>query len=595
MYLLFRTPCIFIWILFFSVHIGYAAPIQEASSKAPQTDVINLLDSLYITGSRFLQKRDFSPAQQHFEEGLSIAKKQGDSLYTGRLYNGLGAVALYQNQNGRALEYFHTSLAYINKDRYPDDVAKVFSNMSALYARLKEFEKAKDLLEEALEFVGEKTLIRLNLLANLASLCMDLEDFDRAEALVNETLMLADELGQPMMKAVMLGNLVKRYTDQGRWQEGIKAGEESLKIRDSLGLGSPMITLNNLGYAWQKSGRTDKAEEYYRRALEEAEGEYRLQLLLNLANLARETGDLRGSLRWFDAYNELKDSLAALDYRAKVAELTEKYESDKKQFQIDNLQAEKELQAELINRQKILVVASLALLLLFAGLIYVWIKQNKTRQALEKSRIQQRFLLTQLNPHFIFNALQSVQNFIFKNEKETSVEYLGSFGKLIRSVLESSDRETISLEKEMEMIHNFLHLQQLNSDHSFMFEITEELPEETDAYYIPVMLVQPFVENAVIHGVKGVPEGKIQVGIKNGEAGHMLQVEICDNGRGIDPERKQNADALHRSMGMEIVNKRIREFNKGSERKIHVEITPFREDTDFPGTRVLIDLPILWE
>lgn len=548
------------------------------------------MDSLYSQGYRFMLERNLSEADKLFKEGLSAAISGNDSLYTGRFYRSLGSVLLLRKEYEKGLIQCHKSLEFHDKDRYPNEVGKTYTSLGGLYARLEDFQKALHYLEGALEVIEGETVDKLRVMINLNALYIDLGAFERGEITALEAITLTAKLNQPYFKSVLYTNLSKLYTETEQWEEAISTGEKALYVRDSLKQGSPVIPQLNIGYAYENLGRFDTAMAYYNKALKNAAGEERLRTLLNLRRTAEKSGDPEGALRYFKMYDRVRDSLTELNQKAQVTEITEKYESEQKQARIVHLQAEKQLQDKLINRQRILLGISLALLLLFAGLIYVWIKQNKTKQALEKSRIQQRFLLTQLNPHFIFNALQSVQDFIFKNETEASMEYLNSFGKLIRSVLESSDRDTIALEKEVAMIRNFLRLQQLNHPDGFTYEITpRELPEAMNGLSIPVMLIQPFVENAVIHGMQGIAEGKISVDFAKEE--HTLRITVCDNGKGIYPQDQQKANAFHRAMGSEIINKRISEFNKVNRRKISVEIMPFREHPEFPGTKIIIRVP----
>lgn len=560
------------------------APVQEKG------EAIKTMDSLYRHGNQLTLEKNLAEAGEQFKKGLSIAIAANDSLYIGRFYHSMGSVLLNQKEYEKGLIQYYKSLDFINKDQYPDEIGKTYINLGGLYARLEDFQKAQQYLENALEILKVESREKLMAMINLSALYIDQRDFEKGEAMMYEAIALANKLNQPYYKSLLYTNLSKSYTETERWQEAINSGETALQIRDSLKQGSLVIPQLNIGYAYENLGVFDTAISYYNKALKNAAGEVRVRTLLNLKRTTEKAGDLEGSLHYFKIYDEVKDSIAALNQKAQVAEITEKYESEQKQARIDHLQAEKKLQEKLINRQQVLVGVSLALLLLFAGLVYVWIKQNKTRQALERSRMQQRFLLAQLNPHFIFNALQSVQNFIFKNETETSMKYLSSFGKLIRAVLESSDGDTIALEKEVEMTRNFLQLQQLNHQNGFTYEITpRELPEDMSELCIPVMLVQPFVENAVIHGMRDMPDGKISIDFRK-EKG-TLKITICDNGKGIHSRDKQQANALHRSMGSEIINKRISEFNKANERKISMEIMPLREHPEFPGTKVVLDVP----
>ncbi|MFT6334314.1 MAG: ligand-binding sensor domain-containing protein [Halioglobus sp.] len=194
------------------------------------------------------------------------------------------------------------------------------------------------------------------------------------------------------------------------------------------------------------------------------------------------------------------------------------------------------------------------------------IKKNKISEeirSLEKSALQ-----AQMNPHFIFNCLNSIQGFIMDNDKEQAMEYLGGFAQLIRSNLNASISDKISLDEECRILSNYLKLERLRLNNSFEYEIS--LPTNKDAYDIklPPMLIQPFVENAVIHGMKnGTKNGSIK--IKFNLKASKLHVEITDNGKVQDAETKRTG---HKSVGIEITRKRLNFINKSHKSIDHLSI-----------------------
>lgn len=195
--------------------------------------------------------------------------------------------------------------------------------------------------------------------------------------------------------------------------------------------------------------------------------------------------------------------------------------------------------------------------------------KNELNQ-LEKSALQ-----AQMNPHFIFNCLNSIQSFIMDNEKEQAMEYLGKFAKLIRLNLNASVDSQIRLDQEILILENYLALEQLRADHSFDYEITNSndlYPEEIE---IPPMLIQPFVENAVIHGMKGLTsDGMINIDFH--EEDTTLLIDIKDNGSG---NIKNKLSKKHRSLGMSITQKRLAHINKASSDVYSIEELPSDEGT----------------
>lgn len=203
--------------------------------------------------------------------------------------------------------------------------------------------------------------------------------------------------------------------------------------------------------------------------------------------------------------------------------------------------------------------------------------ENEIRD-LEKSA-----LAAQMNPHFIFNCLNSIQNFVMKNEKETAMEYLGKFAQLIRGNLNASAESSLTLNDEIKMLRNYLELEQLRLNNSFDFDIEYDQILNTSEIEFPPMLIQPFVENAVVHGMKGVKEGGI-IKVTFKKMGKNLRVSVFDNG---SSENQRNLDKNHKSYGTKITQKRLAFINKMSEESITV--SPYKTGE---GSEVMINIKL---
>jgi len=171
---------------------------------------------------------------------------------------------------------------------------------------------------------------------------------------------------------------------------------------------------------------------------------------------------------------------------------------------------------------------------------------------LEKSALQ-----AQMNPHFIFNALNSIQRFIMDNDKEKAMDYLSRFAKLIRKNLNASSNSVISLENEVSILDNYLALEKLRCNNSFEYDIQVAKSIDPKTTILPPMLIQPFVENAVVHGMRNIKSnGLITVDFSKNQ--DQLFISIKDNGQGKQPNH-DNGD--HKSLGMSITNKRLAHIN----------------------------------
>lgn len=159
----------------------------------------------------------------------------------------------------------------------------------------------------------------------------------------------------------------------------------------------------------------------------------------------------------------------------------------------------------------------------------------------------------QMNPHFFFNSLSSIQHLILINNKTAALNYLTKFGKLARNVLESSYQTTVTLADEIELLHSYLELESLRFDNAFSYTITVDDPIDLDSVEIPLMLVQPFVENAIIHGLVGKKDGEKTLELRFLQEGEYYVIEIEDNG--IGRQYFKSEEDRKKSRGMEITKK----------------------------------------
>jgi anti-sigma regulatory factor (Ser/Thr protein kinase) len=204
-------------------------------------------------------------------------------------------------------------------------------------------------------------------------------------------------------------------------------------------------------------------------------------------------------------------------------------------------------------------------------------------------------LRAQMNPHFIFNCLNSIENYILKNESVKAAEYINDFARLIRLILQNSRSEYVPLKDEVEAIELYLQMESLRFDDKFSYRIDVSSGVETTEIDVPPMLIQPFIENAIWHGLipKKAP-GKITVEISqvNGE----LICTIEDDGIGREKSREVNASMLKRgkkSMGMLITKNLIDVFNELYHTNATVQIMDLKDEKgNALGTRVELNIPI---
>jgi len=240
-----------------------------------------------------------------------------------------------------------------------------------------------------------------------------------------------------------------------------------------------------------------------------------------------------------------------------------------------------------------LSVVILVLLIIIVVVVRLRFKRLKFKSNVEKQiyQLEKQSLRLQMNPHFVFNTLNSIQSFILNNEKEESISYLSKFSKLMRIILNNSSKSIIPLENEIEMLNHYIVLEQLRFDNRFDYEIFVDKYIDKEFVSIPGMLIQIYVENAIIHGLAPLKERRGKLRISFDLKDNKLRCTIEDNGVGRS-FYENKSDKLHESKGMLISKKRLEILNRSSnEPPLHIYDLVDENGTAI-GTRVILIIDI---
>lgn len=220
-----------------------------------------------------------------------------------------------------------------------------------------------------------------------------------------------------------------------------------------------------------------------------------------------------------------------------------------------------------------------------------------TRQKAEieamNMQLEKRMLRAQMNPHFIFNALSAIQHFITSNDKKASLHYLSLFSNMLRQVLETSVNTSMTLKDEIEFLRIYLELEALRFDENFTYEINLDGRLDAEMLEVPAMIIQPFVENAILHGLmprKGCKKLTLDINDHNG----YIAVTLTDNGIGREGSERLNRKQVGKtpSRGIFLTRQRLGALAGSNGRKAGIRYTDLRDETGkASGTRVEINIP----
>lgn len=578
-------------------------------------------------------KGSWEKYEEVVEEMLLLQDEKKDLSYLAETYNKLGISNSCLGKNQKALDYFQKALEINLAQNETSSVANSYENMAAAYKDMGNYSNAVSSLLKSLEIRKEKNYPRIfNNYMKLAVLQALLDDtlkqdyylnLAKQEMQKNEDESPADmaifynELGNVYMKrelydsciicyknvigyskqigwnigiATGLGNLADVFTKTGLLDSSIIYHKKSLQlseeIDDCIGSSEEYLYLADI---YHKVNKNDSVMFFANEALRKAKECNLLReqgAALNfISDYYSEQRNFEKAHEYLQKYYQIKDSISSVDIKSNIAELETKYQTKAKEQQIELLTAENEIKNQRIELAWLFIGFLLTLVILVLALLYFRRKQA----AFKQSELQQQLLRSQMNPHFIFNVMGSIQSFLYKNEAKIAADYLSRFASLSRSVLEFSSQESITLNEEIEMLQNYIELQKAGMENPFDVEYNIDEEMETEFIQIAPMLLQPFVENAIRHGLKNIDyQGKLCLCFK--EKKDFIEVEITDNGSGISP----NSDNNHKSRAMEIFQQRKKGIEHKFKKKITFEFQNLNTiDKSKKGVRVYFQLPIL--
>jgi tetratricopeptide (TPR) repeat protein len=441
-----------------------------------------------------------------------------------------------------------------------------------------------------------------------------------AEGFYGNSLKLA--ASQPPQRSIQEKEKVADfYNKKSRYPEEIDLRKKSLdelqKIEKpastgaAIETGSDTITAQQINFkiakAYIAQQRMEEAIPYLERSITEADADDDLVVQKDATRKLSEVyalkGDYTNALKTYQAYVSVVDTLYVRKEQEIMRAARFNREIAAKQSRIEGLEQERELSQSKYdlalaeqrlafesNKRQQWIIYSLILGLLLMGLAVFFFYRSNRQQKLANNLLALKSLRTQMNPHFIFNALNSVNSYIAKNDERSANRYLSDFSGLMRAVLENSEEDFIPLTKELELLELYLKLEHSRFPEKFDYKIRIDDKAMVNDYQIPPMLLQPYIENAIWHGLRYREEkGWLQVDLAPMNGG-SLKITISDDGigRSKSAQLKTENQKNQKSKAMGIIGKRISILNRMHKDKVEVSIADL--ESDGSGTKVTLIL-----
>lgn len=581
---------------------NFADKSKELKNGLGQAVAYNFL------GTYFRDKSKYDKSINYHEQSLEIAQKIGNTDLEIIAQNMLGVVYRRMDNVKIAVDYHQSALALAEAKPVQDSITKKSTSVSLnsignIYLSLNENDLAETYFERAIEYESDLNS-DLGLAINYANLGITFEQRDRFDEAIDsykKSLEYNRKLNSDLGEVICQNSIAQIYLKQGKPEEALELIEPTIpiaeKIADEFYIAMSYI---NLGWAFTDLGRLAEAEMYLTEGRDLAKGNDNLQFLKmayeDLSHLYERKGSYKLALENQRLAQETQAEFLNEQNHKYVTYLNLKYDSESSQAKIKILKAENAVANMQIDKSKqnlrFVIVIACILLLLF----YILYRQFKLKKEKEVLSAEQKLMRSQMNPHFIFNALLSIKIYMEQNAVNEAINYLNQFSKLIRSILTSSLEKEITLEEEILTMKRYVSIENMRLNNEIDFEINIDDDLDLSEIKIPSLILQPFVENALWHGLQPKEGHKwLKLDVKQKDS-NFVEITILDNGIGRKktmeiPSDKRNTQK--KSIGIKLTMDRLQNFSKNFAHMHSLNIIDLYDDSKNPkGTKVLLHLPV---
>ena len=589
--------------------LKYSFIEYQLASKYPEK--YNVAEALQHIGYAYSFLGHYDSSIMYLNQGYELAKKD-TGILAANICNILGGIYFDIGEYNRAQKYHLEALTRGEEQENKEFCAKVYNGLASTYIEMKYYDKAEEYLMKSLNyFLPKKNPSRLlTLYNNLGTLYSYEEEYEKALKYFNKCLELSKQINHAIGQAYSMANIGETWL---RNNEPIKALEhylEAEKIFKAAGMDYGLVGVKSgIASSYLETGSLSNAKKYFTEVLEIAESQgikrYMKAAYSGLSELYEKQGNTGKALEYYKLFKSTTDSIFNEEKSRQIANMRIGYETEKAEQQIQLLQDQKELQSLRIKKQEtdlrnqryvtIGIILTAIVIILFGALLF---RNNRLKQKSQYSELLRnhlelslRFLRSQMNPHFIFNALGSIQGLVHEKKNDKAGLYLGKFSALMRGILENTSTSFIPLSEEIKILKLYMELEQMRFEDTFEFSIISENIEDEEEITVPPMTVQPFVENSIKHGLlKKDKKGSIEIRMVKNEG--KIDCHITDNGIGRKAASNSKGTAGHISKGIQLVKDRLSQYDTEKTESYDVRYEDMFDENNNPaGTKVTVEIP----
>jgi tetratricopeptide (TPR) repeat protein len=593
--------------------------------------------ALFNKGYRSYLKGEFLETLDYYYKAINLLEEVGDKKSLGHIYNMMVLALYYSRVDQDPIEYYYMALKTFQELKDREGLAYTYLYMGGGGIRTNRNREAINYTYKYFENMAGYTALPLFQTIGYAVIGDAYGNIGKIDSAIYFYIkgiqsLNTDNIEERAVKAQITGNLGFYFYELGQVDSALKYYQDQLELSHPIGyLYGTMKGHYYLAELYKNNGSLELASSHCKAGIRagnqiDSLGYFFLadslkpyismsiEVLYPLTSAARrefswmflnrmykiywetllEQGNYYEATQIISPWNKIKQKSYEYYRQKDLKELNIRYETEKKQQKLDDLTAENQLK-ELELRQSRVIMVGLGGMILFGLVIAILIiRQSRIRAEQEKTNLQQKLFRMQMNPHFIFNSLSSIQGFIMVKDHKTAIRYLSKFSKLVRNILDYSVEDWVTLDKEISTIENYLELQKVRYDSKFDYKIEVDVSIEVETTSIPPMLIQPFVENSIEHGIKQIDK-KGNIAIRFNINNQTLTLEIEDDGIGREKSKKllRERDPNHKSLATKLTQERITGINRKSKRKITMQIEDLKDENGKEtGTLVRFKVPV---
>ena len=561
-----------------------------------------------VQGRSYRNITEYDKAIESYEEALKEVKRIKSIEAEIVTLNQLGVVYRRQDKIRFALNYHQAALEIISKIDVPNNDVKISNSITInsignIYLALKQYERALEKFNQSI-IIQKDLNDRRGLAINHQNIGFAYKNIgDLALALKNYQISLKyntlnkDRLGKVICHNSIADILIK----QGKYNEAYKYIIEVISLAEEIGNRYYLSEVyNTLGWVYLKLKKLKDAQYYLDKSLKIGiKNNIPSSLTLSYSHLSELNQKKENYKKALDFYQKSKE-IERKTFNDKniryVNSLINKYDSEVNTNKIKNLARENEIAKLRLLRNRNILIIALVSIALFGVLLYSIYRQRLLKNDKQILLLEQDALRIQMNPHFVFNALNSIKLYIINNEQKNAVYYLNKFSKLIRSILESSTVKVVTLGEELKTMNLYMSIENIRFSNEIIYKekISESLNLET--IKIPPLILQPFLENSIWHGLSSKKGDKKVLLSVDKLSNEFIQIDIEDNGIGREEafRIKSNKTLNRKSIGIDLTKERLDNFSAQFQSDYSIEyIDLLDKNGKIKGTKVSLKIPLI--